>query len=154
MMVPTDGRIADCDVSSPRSKMRLLIQMAETLEDQAAGLYRRVAVAEEEEFMLNREIEERQTEINRLVLKLEAVRAERDSLMEKIDTISGEAIALREEIFNGEDESALSAIDASAGSGEGAAGCNGGQPACTNGDPLSSATFFRRMTLSEQTPHS
>lgn len=155
MMGLTEGRITDSGASSPpQVKMRLLTQMAQALEDQAAGLYRRSAASEEEEFLLNREIEERQTEINRLVLKLEAVRAERDRLMEKIESISEEATAMREEIFNDEEEFALAAIEGSAAEGARAAGCDGGQPACTNGDPASGATFFRRMTLSEQTPHS
>jgi hypothetical protein len=51
----------------------MLEQMAEGLEDQVAVLYRRAATFEEEEFLLNREIEERQTEINRLVLKLDTM---------------------------------------------------------------------------------
>src|SRR4030095_15427908 len=115
MMVPTEARTIDSNAgSSPRVRMKLLIQMAETLEDQAAGLYRRVAASEEEEFLLNREIEERQTEINRLVLKLDALRAERDRLMEQIGSISAEATAMREEIFNGEEEFALAAIVPSA----------------------------------------
>jgi len=53
--------------SRPVVKMRILEQMAEALEDQVAVLYRRAAAFEEEEFLLTREIEERQTEINRLM---------------------------------------------------------------------------------------
>ena len=143
-MVPTEARTIDSNAaSSPRVRMKLLIQMAETLEDQAAGLYRRAAASEEEEFLLNREIEERQTEINRLVLKLDALRAERDRLMEKIGSISAEATAMREEIFNGEEEFALAAIQASAAvAGTGAAG---EEPAGIHVDPASGARFFRRM---------
>jgi hypothetical protein len=155
MTVLTEGGITESDASSPpRMKMRLLIQMAETLEDQAAGLYRRAAASEEEEFLLNREIEERQTEINRLVLKLEAMRAERDRLMEKIGLISEEATAIREEIYNGEEEFALAAIQASAAETASPAGSGDGQPAITNMDQASGATFFRRMTVSEQKPNS
>jgi predicted nuclease with TOPRIM domain len=123
--------------------------MAEALEDQAAGLYRRAAASEEEEFLLNREIEERQTEINRMVLKLEAMRAERDRLMERIWSISDEATAMREEVFDREEEFGLPAIEASAAEGARTAGCDGEQSAGTYVDPASEATFFRRVTLSE-----
>jgi len=135
--------------------MKLLIQMAETLEDQAAGLYRRAAASEEEEFLLNREIEERQTEINRLVLKLDAMRAERDRVMEKIGAISAEATAMREEIFNGEEEFALAAIVASPAVGAaGAAVSDCEQPEAIHVDPASGARFFRRLEPTEQTPNS
>ena len=62
---------------------------ADMLDDQVAGLYRRAATFEEEEFLLNREVEELQTELNRLRLKLEAMRAERDRVMDRIESISG-----------------------------------------------------------------
>ena len=91
---PADG------LNSPsRVKTRMLEQMAEALEDQVAGLYRRAAAFEEEEFLLNREVEERQTEINRLTLKLDVMRAERDRVMERIESISREAVAIREEVY-------------------------------------------------------
>lgn len=125
--------------SPPSVKMRMLDQMAEVLEDQVAGLYRRAATFEEEEFLLNREVEERQTEINRLMLKLEAMRAERDRVMERIEAISGEAAAMREEVFNSEEEVALAVID-----GDLQPGLTGG------GDPARSAIFFRRLTPAEQ----
>jgi chromosome segregation ATPase len=89
---PADG------LNSPPRVMRILEQMAEALEDQVAGLYRRAAAFEEEEFLLNREIEERQTEINRLTFKLEVMRAERERVMERIESISREAAAIREEV--------------------------------------------------------
>lgn len=154
MLVLPEGKVSASGVSSPpRVRMRLLTQMAEALEDQAAGLYRRAAASEEEEFLLNREIEERRTEINRLVLKLEAMRAERDRVMEKIESISQEATAMREEVFNGEEEVALAAIESSGTAASKApAGCEGGRPEHTNGDPTQGASFFRRLTLSEQTP--
>ncbi|HSB10775.1 MAG TPA: hypothetical protein VLM38_14905 [Blastocatellia bacterium] len=88
--------------SSPQVRVRLLEQMAEALEDEAAVLYRRAAAFEEDEFLLNREIEERQTEINRLQLKLDAMRSERDRVMEKIESISEEATAMRYQAFNRE----------------------------------------------------
>ena len=71
--------------SSPQMRTMLLEQMAEALEDEAAGLYRRAAAFEEDEFLLNREIDDRQTEINRLQLKLDGLRSERDRLMERIE---------------------------------------------------------------------
>lgn len=127
---------------SSRVKVRMLEQMAEALEDQANGLYRRAAAFEEEEFLLNREIGERQTEINRLLLKLEAMRAERDRVMENIELISQEATAMREQIFNSEEEIALAGLKG--GQADGANGQNDGRSR--------SAKFFRRMTLAEQVP--
>jgi chromosome segregation ATPase len=99
------------EVTPPRVKMRMLQQMAEALDDEAGGLYRRAAAYEEEEFLLNHEISERQTEINRLLLKLEAIRSERDCLLGKIDAIRNEAAAMREEAFNSEEEIALAGLD-------------------------------------------
>lgn len=136
--------------SPPGVKMRMLEQMAEALEDQVAGLYRRAAAFEEEEFLLNGEVEERQTEINRLMLKLEAMRAERDRLMEKIESISGEAAAMREEVFNGEEEVALAAIESSTVEASTGTECGHSQPGSTGDDPSCGAMFFRRMTLAEQ----
>jgi chromosome segregation ATPase len=90
---------ADGLSSPPQVKMRMLEQMAKALEDQVAGLYRRAAAFEEEEFLLNREVEERQTEINRLTFKLEVMRAERERVIERIESISREAAAIREEVY-------------------------------------------------------
>jgi len=90
---------ADGLSSPPRVKMKMLEQMAEALEDQVAGLYRRAAAFEEEEFLLNREVEERQTEINRLTFKLEVMRAERERVIERIESISREAVAIREKVY-------------------------------------------------------
>jgi len=151
MTVHTEITEPACGLSSPPGvKMRMLEQMAEALEDQVAGLYRRAAAFEEEEFLLNREVEERQTEINRLMLKLEAMRAERDRVMEKIESISGEAAAMREEVFNGEEEVALAAIESSTVEASTSPERGDGQPGFAGGDPLRSAMFFRRMTLAEQ----
>ena len=83
--------------SSSQMRTMLLEQMAEALEDEAVGLYRRAAAFEEDEFLLNKEIDDRQTEINRLQLKLDGLRSERDRLMERIETITEEAQALRDE---------------------------------------------------------
>ncbi len=83
-------------------KRAMLQQMAEALEDQAAALYRRVSAFEEEDFLVCREIEEHQTEVNRLHLKLEAVRSERDSVLEKVEYLRSEASTMREAIFSGE----------------------------------------------------
>ncbi|HJQ68930.1 MAG TPA: hypothetical protein VKA70_08160 [Blastocatellia bacterium] len=92
---------------APHVRMRMLLQMAEALEDEAGGLYRRAVAFEQEEFMLNHEIEERQTEISRLQLKLEALRSTRSSLLEKIEELRSEANTMREEVFNNESELAL-----------------------------------------------
>lgn len=151
MTVLTEIKEPACGLSSPPGvKMRMLEQMAEALEDQVAGLYRRAAAFEEEEFLLNREVEERQTEINRLVLKLEAMRAERDRLMERMESISSEAAAMREEVFNREEEVALAAIESSTAEASTRPGCGDVQQGFTGGDPSRAAMFFRRMTLAEQ----
>lgn len=128
-------------------KIRMLEQMAESLEDQVSVLYRRAATFEEEEYLLNREIEERQTEINRLTLKLETMQVERDRVMDKIELISKEACAMREKIIDHEEESALASIESAVS-----------QPAPTGGsnnlrfddsEHSPGPMFFRRMTLSE-----
>jgi hypothetical protein len=113
----------------------MLEQMAEALEDEAAGLYRRAAAFEEEEFLLNKEIGERQTEVNRLLLKLEAMRAERDRVIEKIEQISSEAAAVRERAFNGDEEDSIDAAQTSQGQYD---------------NPSTGALFFKRMTVAEQ----
>jgi chromosome segregation ATPase len=110
LLTDTDT-MGECPVASTRAKMHMLVQMAEALEDEAAGLYRRAAAYEEEEFLLEREIEERQTEINRLSLKLSGLRADRDTLMARIDELADEALALRETVYAGEEARALAAIE-------------------------------------------
>jgi septal ring factor EnvC (AmiA/AmiB activator) len=97
-----------------RAKLRMLEQMAEALEDEASGLYRRAAVCEDEEAVLEREIEERQTEINRLSLKLNALRADRDALLGKITALTGEASALREQVYSNEEAGVLAALERAA----------------------------------------
>ena len=137
MTALTENKIsAPSTKAQDRVKMRLLEQMAEALEDEASALYRRAAAFEEEEFILSHELGERQTEINRLLLKIEAMRAERDRVTDRIETISLEAIALREEAFNGQRGTAESS------SGK----ANDPDPVFTNGDPARSAMFFRRVT--------
>lgn len=137
MTVFSEANLTIAPSSAPRVKTRMLEQMAEALEDEAAALYRRAAAFEEEEFLLNKEIGERQTEINRLVLKLEAMQAERDRVIEKIDQISIEAAAVRESAFNGEDGDSRAAIESSQTRYE---------------NPSTGALFFRRMTVSEEAP--
>lgn len=149
MTALAEAKVSTGPSSSPRVKMRMLEQMAEALEDEANGLYRRAAAFEEEEFLLNRELGERQTEINRLLLKLEAMRAERDRLMEKIESISQEATAMREELFNSEEEMAIAGLEGGQSQGAGDVDADGDrQHAATQ----RSAMFFRRMTLAEQVP--
>jgi|SRR5438128_5588448 len=97
--------------ASTHAKMHLLAQMAEALEDEAAGLYRRAAGYEEEDFLLEREIEQRQTEINRLSLKLTGLRADRDALLARIDELMDEAAGLRETVYAGEEAQAIAAIE-------------------------------------------
>lgn len=130
MTVVDDAKISTSISSSPRVKARMLEQMAEALEDEVGGLYRRAAAFEEEESLLNKEIGERQTEINRLLLKLDAMRAERDRVMEKIELVSHEAALMRDRAFSCEEDGA------------------GGR--CDEAPP--DGVFFRRMTLAEQVP--
>ena len=120
----------------PRVKMRILEQMAEALEDQVAGLYRRAAAFEEEEFLLNREVEDRQTEINRLSLKLDSMRSERDRVIEKIESISREAAAMRDALVDDEENNALAGIE------------EGGSE--VDDETSRSAMYFRRLMLAEQ----
>ena len=117
--------------SNASSQMRtmLLEQMAEALEDEALGLYRRAAAFEEDEFLMNKEIDDRQTEINRLQLKLDGVRSERDRLMERIERITDEAQALRDESHN----NFASEL---------------GEP-CSHQENAAGAMYFRRATLTE-----
>ena len=133
--------------SPPRVKMRMLEQMAEALEDQVAALYRRAAAYEEEEFLLNREIDERQTEINRLMLKLDVMRADRDRAMERIEVISAEAAAMREEVFKGEEEIALAAIESAVTDPSTPNAHAGSRAGLLGAEP--GAIFFRRMTLAD-----
>ena len=148
MTVDTEFReTAGDQSSSPRVRIRMLGQMADALEDQIAALYRRAAAFEEEEFLLNREVEERQTEINRLTLKLDAMRAERDRVTERIETISREVAAMREEVFEGEAEVAIASIGAPTESRH-----EGSHAVFTDVDPSRGAIFFRRMTLAEHIP--
>ena len=129
----------ECGASSSRAvRVRILEQMAEALEDHVAGLYRRAAAFEEEEFLLNREVEERQTDINRLLLKLESMRADRDRVIERIDSLSNEAGAIRDEIFSADEQVTLAAIERSAMETT---------PVLAGADPLQDPMFFRRMTF-------
>jgi predicted RNase H-like nuclease (RuvC/YqgF family) len=142
----------DCEVgrdgglSSPRMKVRMLHQMAEALEDEAGGLYRRAAAYEEEEFLLNHEISERQTEINRLLLKLESMRSERDALLGKIEAIRNEAAALREAAFISEEEVALAALDgAQVEEALEAVGRKSGMSFSVEADDPQGPAYFRRL---------
>jgi|GEM_PF-1415301 len=135
---------------SPQVRMRMLEQMAEALEDQIAGLYRRAATFEQEEFLLHGEIEDRQTEINRLRLKLDGLRSDRVGILNKIETITGEAAALREEVFRNEEAMVLAAIERAQ---EGDYLAVTDADACAGGDEGVSprhSMFFRRMTLDER----
>ena len=123
---------------APHVRMKMLLQMAEALEDEAGGLYRRAAAFEEEELMLNREIEERQTEISRLQLKLEALRSTRNSLLEKIESLRSEADTMREEVFNNEEVMALALASDRAAEG---------WTVPARDDDRRDSIFFQRMSL-------
>lgn len=121
-------------------------QMAESLEDQAGALGRKAASFEEEEYVLNCEIEERQTEINRLLLKLEAVRSENDDLVKKIEAIRAEAIALREESFQNESQTGF-AVRAESGEAHSSDSRWIGSDSARVHEEPPATTFFQRMTL-------
>lgn len=137
MTVFSEATLVTPPSSSPRVKAKLLEQMAEALDDEAAGLYRRAATFEEEEFLLNKEIGERQTEINRLQLKLEGLRGERDRVMDQIEQVSSEAAAVRERAFDGNEVDAVQTIQSAQGEYE---------------NPSTGALFFRRMTPADHAP--
>ena len=99
------------EVASNHVRMRMLQQMSEALEDEASSLLLRAAGLEEEEALLNRQIDDRQTEINRLQLKLQAIQSERERLFDRVEILRDEARAMTEEAYNNEDEIALSVID-------------------------------------------
>jgi septal ring factor EnvC (AmiA/AmiB activator) len=128
----------------------MLQQMAEALEDEAAGLYRRAATYEAEDFQLNCEIKERQTEISRLQFRLEACRSDRDALLEKIDAIRNEAAALREEAFDNEEDLALAAIHTPrAKDSIGAAEPEIKQSFSDGGNAPESSLYFRPMSQAD-----
>ena len=132
-----------------RAKLCMLEQMAEALEDEAAGLVRRAAGYEEEEFLLEREIEERQTQIERLALKLGGMRADRETLLAKIDSLTAEATALRDEVYGKEEARALAAIER-ASALEARPGL--GDTEATGVSEATPAIYFRRARLVD-VPH-
>lgn len=136
--------------SSPRVRVRMLRQMADVLEDEAEALYRRAAAYEEEDFLLNCEINERRTEINRLLLKLGAMRSDRAALLEKIEAIRNEAATLREEVFNSEEEAALAVIDnRRVNQTVDSVGRESGMGFSDEGKGSQDSLYFRRMTLAD-----
>jgi chromosome segregation ATPase len=124
-------------IASPQVRMRILQQMAEALEDEASSLYRRASSFEEEEMLLSQQIEDRQTEIGRIQLRLEAVKCEREGIAERVERLRREATAMREEIFNSEDEIALSFID--------------DPPSANDGEQTRASAFFHRLHLNQGT---
>lgn len=150
MNIIEDYRLETPTPTSPRVKIKMLQQMAEALEDEAMGLYRRAALCEEQDYLLNREIDDRQTEINRFKLKLESLRSERDGLLKKIDEIKREASMIREEAIENEEEAALASITRAPDS---PAGVTASWPAPLNIASRDAQThessFFRRRTLTD-----
>ena len=143
--------MSDRNSSSSRLKMRMLQQMAEALEDEAAGLYHRAAAFEDEEFQLTREIEERQTEINRLTLKRESLRGERDRLLERVESLRSEAVVMREEVFNSQAEIALAHLGSARAGDEMAAGdFMSFLPESNDLNQSHGTTYFRRMRIGDE----
>src|SRR5436853_6059377 len=139
-----------------RVRIKMLQQMAEALDDEAEALYRRAASFEDEDYLLTREIEERVTEINRMKLRLDAVRRERRSVIRRIEERRVEAAAIREEIFEGEDELVIQNL----GTGElDRLALNAQTPyenhddsffADLDDEPDINASFFRKVTLKDR----
>jgi len=111
MTIFDEVQVSEGECQDSRLSMWMLDQMAEGLEDQAAGLSRRAAGFEEEESLLCKEIARHGTEINRLSLRLDAVRSDRDSVLERIESLKHEANGIREQFAVCEEEAALAAID-------------------------------------------
>lgn len=111
MTIFDEVQVTEGESQDSRLSMWMLDQMAEGLEDQAAGLARRAAGFEEEESFVSKEISRHETEINRLLLRLEAVRSDRDSVVERIESLKREANGIREQLVLCEEEAALAAID-------------------------------------------
>ena len=138
-------------VASLEIRRRMLQQMAEALEDEASGLYRRAAAFEEEGYLLNREIEERNTEIQRLQLKLDSLYSERDRLLERIEGITVEASAMRDEVFNSEEAIALTRLPG--GSANGQVACAEGEGARLGDGPRTASLFFNRLAPGSSLRH-
>lgn len=111
MTIFDEAQANDGESQGPRLSVWMLDQMAEGLEDQAAGLSRRALGLEEEESLLSKEIERHETEINRLLLRRESVRSDRDSVVERIESLKHEANGIREQLFVYEEEAALASIE-------------------------------------------
>lgn len=127
---------------SDRVRLEMMHQIAEGLEDEAESLTRRARSFEEEEFLLNREIEEHQTEINRLQLRLRSLRAERDSLIGKCEMLRREASSIREDALSDEEELAIESLELGAS-----------QFLFQDGEELEDRSgdgvFFRRMSVTD-----
>ena len=82
------------ELASNHVRMRMLQQMSEALEDEASSLLLRAGGFEEEEVCLNRQIDDHQTEINRLRFRLDAVLSEQNSLLERVESLRREARAM------------------------------------------------------------
>ena len=139
-----------------RVRIKMLQQMAEALDDEAEALYRRAASFEDEDYLLTREIEQRMTEINRMKLRLDAVRRERSSVTQRIEELRVEAAAIREEVFEGEDELVIQNL----GTGELDRLSNNSHTSYESGDgsvftglcdePDLGSSFFRKVSLRDR----
>jgi len=96
--------------TSPRTRVRMLEQMAGTLEAEIAGLCRRAAAFEEDDNLIQHEIESQQEVLNRLSARRSELRAERDGLLSRIESLTTEALEMREQVSNYQDEIVLEAL--------------------------------------------
>ena len=96
---------------SPKARIKMLKQMAASLEAEAAGLCRKASSFEEEESLLAQEVRRQQAELQGLIARLDAIRTERDELLDRIETVTQDALEIREEVSNNEDELALETLE-------------------------------------------
>jgi uncharacterized coiled-coil DUF342 family protein len=109
-MIPDQSPQLLLEPVSPRSRIKMLKQMAAALEAEVAGLCSKASSFEEEESLLREEVGRHHAELQRLSARLEAIRAERDELLEQIETVTNDAMVMREEVSNNEAELAAESV--------------------------------------------
>ena len=143
------------DQKPDRVRIKMLQQMAEALDDEAEALYRRAASFEDEDYLLTREIEQRITEINRMKLRLDAVRRERSAVTHRIEELRVEAAAIREEVFEGEDELVIQnlgtgELDRLSNKSNASYDAEQDSFAGLSDEPDIESTFFRKVNLKDR----
>jgi hypothetical protein len=130
-----------------RLRLKMLHQMAEALDDEAAGLDRKAASLEEEECLLKQKADEHQTEVNRLLLLLQSIRSEHHGVREKIEKLTQESRELKEQSFLGEDDLALDFLELPAAALSG--GPDSSQVVRHDTEASAGSSYFRRMSVTD-----